>query len=94
MSPTQIQPSELLAALENGRWETRYLRFELQPAALGQKTDVWKVVSVRHGNLLGVIKWYGAWRQYVFWPSIETLFNPDCLEEISQVCRGLMALRD
>lgn len=55
------------------------------------KTQVWAVLSARHRTELGRIKWYGAWRQYVFEPASLTLFNPACLVEITQVVRGLTA---
>lgn len=40
---------------------------------------VWQVQSVRSDIELGQIRWHGAWRQYCFFPSAETIFNNDCL---------------
>lgn len=38
---------------------------------------------------LGTIKWYGAWRKYVFHPAEHTLFDHHCLREIAEVCDQL-----
>lgn len=58
-----------------------YLEFRLVKE--GAKTSAWDVVSKRHGSVLGTISWWGAWRQYTFFPYEETVFNPDCMREIS-----------
>lgn len=61
---------------------TKYLRF-VQIANPGRKTGVWQVVSQSSGDVLGIIKWYGAWRQYCFFPADATLYNTDCLAAIT-----------
>ena len=45
------------------------------------KTAVYDIVSVRHVKL-GQIKWYSPWRQYCFFPEIETLYNSVCMQEL------------
>ena len=57
------------------------------------KTEVWSVNSQNHGNRLGLIKWYGPWRQYAFWPDAETVWNPACLDDATVFIRGLMSKR-
>lgn len=61
---------------------TKYLSFE-QADNPGRKTGVWIVRSVRSGTTLGVIRWYGPWRQYCFFPTSATIFNTDCLVGIA-----------
>jgi hypothetical protein len=61
---------------------TKYLRFESE-ANPGRKTGVWTVVSQSSGFVLGRIAWYRPWRQYVFFPVEETLYNVDCLVAIA-----------
>lgn len=39
-------------------------------------------VSSARGAVLGEIKWYGAWRQYAFWPAPRTIFNTGCLKDL------------
>lgn len=58
-----------------------YLEFRLVKECA--KTSAWDVLSKRHGSVLGTISWYGAWRQYTFFPYEDTVFNPDCMREIS-----------
>lgn len=73
---------------------TSYLTFGLDAqASTGRKTEVWLVCAARDGALLGRIKWFGRWRQYAFFPSPGTVFNPDCLEAINEQIRTLMRRR-
>ena len=65
-----------------GRFEvSKYLEFE--ECEYAGKTQVFAVLSKKHGDILGKVRWYGPWRQYVFYPETGTLFNPTCLNEIS-----------
>ena len=60
--------------------ESQYLEFrfvEKKP-----KTRVWEVCSKTNMLRLGLIKWYGSWRQYTFFPEQGTVFNEGCLEDI------------
>lgn len=60
-----------------------FLRFERDlPAERGKKTQVWEVISARHGYRLGEIRWYGRWRQYTFRPEPETIWNSGCLKQL------------
>ncbi len=69
----------------------RYL--EIRLVHEGEKTSTWDVVSAKHGDLLGIIRWWGAWRQYTFFPSNNTVFNPDCMREISRFIETQMKAR-
>lgn len=57
-----------------------YIEFREVPIE-GRKTKIVGVYSLSSGALLGEIKWYGAWRQYCFFPR-NAIFNKDCLEII------------
>jgi hypothetical protein len=57
------------------------------------KTEVYDVLSKSSGAVLGHIKWYGPWRQYCFFPSPQTVFNPDCLNHINAFIGEQMAER-
>lgn len=46
-------------------------------------------ISSARGAVLGEIKWYGAWRQYAFWPAPRTIFNKGCLSDITNWLRTL-----
>lgn len=65
-----------------------YLTFTEIPNP-GRKTAIVKVTSTSKKIELGTIKWYGKWRQYVFYPEPETLFNAKCLMDITTIVRGL-----
>lgn len=65
-----------------------YLLFE-QQLAPGLKTQRWEVLAKRDRTVLGVIKWFGAWREYTFFPSYGTTFNVGCLREIAERCGNL-----
>ncbi len=60
--------------------DSEYLSFE----RTGDKrsTGVWQVKSRRVGNCLGIIQWYGPWRQYCFFPFDNTIWNPGCLNDV------------
>lgn len=62
--------------------ETDYLRFVEEPNP-ERKTRKWRVEAKSSGGILGRIAWWGAWRQFVFAPHIDTVFNKGCLNDIS-----------
>lgn len=57
------------------------------------KTSVWKCVSKSHGDVLGLVKWYGSWRQYCFFPVGSTVFNIGCMADISDFIQKAEAAR-
>jgi hypothetical protein len=69
--------------------ESKYLEFR-EISKLDKKTKYIQVISKLHGFILGEIRWYGAWRQYVFYPAHDTLYNRTCLSEMSEYLNSLM----
>lgn len=63
-----------------------YLTFEGFGRSASGKTGVWRVLSKSQGSLLGMVKWYGPWRQYIFEPMPDCVFNNGCLDAISSFC--------
>lgn len=63
--------------------ETTYLVFRKEGESASGKTEIHSVNSRSSGAILGVIKWYGAWRQYCFFPANDTIFNRGCMEDIN-----------
>lgn len=57
------------------------------------KTSVFDVINIKSGDRLGIIKWYGPWRQYCFFPHEETIFNMDCMRYIIDYIQNLMEAR-
>lgn len=70
--------------------ETKYLVFEEQEISINRKTKIIHVTNIRHDDVIGVIKWYSAWRQYCFFPEIYTVWNTTCLDDVQDVIRELM----
>jgi hypothetical protein len=66
---------------------SKYLEFKLLEQK--PKTKVIEVISKLHGDRLGIVKWFGRWRQYAFFPETGTLFNKECLHDIEEYIRGL-----
>lgn len=60
--------------------ESKYLEFRF--AEQKPKTKVWEVISKQHGFRLGLIKYFGRWRQYAFWPEAGTIWNHECLKDV------------
>jgi len=54
------------------------------------KTSVWHCLSQSNHAVLGVVKWYGPWRQYCFMPEPNTVFNISCNNDINEFIQGLM----
>ena len=67
---------------------SKYLEFK--QVSYNGKTKRFKVISKNHGDVLGKISWYGAWKQYVFSPAFETVWNRDCLKDIQDFIQELM----
>ena len=56
---------------------TQYMTFAL--VGKTAKTNIWAVNNRSSGGRLGMVKWYGPWRQYCFFPEPDTVFNKGCL---------------
>jgi len=54
------------------------------------KTHTYRVLSTA-GSSLGVVKWYGAWRCYAFFPARDTLYEQKCLRSIADFCEARTA---
>ena len=70
---------------------TEYIEFELLKKCA--KTEHYTVVNKKSNDILGWIKWYGAWRQYCFFPLHETIFNTGCMKYIINFIEELMTER-
>lgn len=59
----------------------------------GRLTHIVEVIAVRSGDLLGTIRWFGSWRQYVFAPEPECAFNVGCMKTIETNVQVLNDIR-
>jgi len=71
--------------------EYKYFSVNPQPRKPGRKTREYFIVNKSQGVRLAVIKWYGAWRQYCFFPSpdAETVWNAGCLTDVQDFLKRL-----
>ena len=60
----------------------QYLQVQDLPRRPGRTTDRWQVLG-NGGDVLGVVQWFGRWRQYTFDPAPGTTFNATCLRDIA-----------
>ena len=67
--------------------ETKYLSFIVKEHK--PKTKVVAVVNKTHKQEIGVIRWYGAWRQYCFYPHPNTIWNTACLNDVNNMITKL-----
>lgn len=67
----------------------KYIRgYDMTPQ--NRKTKIIHLIS--NGDvetLLGVIKWFGSWRQYCFFPETNTLYSNECLKDIKEFLEKL-----
>jgi hypothetical protein len=64
-----------------------WVQFEKVGCSASGKTHIWNVVLKDDLSLvLGVVKWFGAWRKYVFFPAEYTLYEQDCLRALADFC--------
>ena len=61
--------------------ESNYLIFEEHIIA-GHKLPIYTVKNKQSSVMLGTIKFYGAWRKFVFEPSEAVIFDASCLNDI------------
>ena len=70
----------------NDMTEGKWVRFDLAEKQ-NPKTSVWNVVAKgeakKGGIVLGQIKWFGRWRKYSFFPFCDTIYESDCLQNIT-----------
>ena len=57
------------------------------------KTNVYAVTNNKSGYILGIIKWFGSWRQYCFFPTEETVYSNGCMKDIIDFINKLMENR-
>jgi hypothetical protein len=53
------------------------------------KTTRWSIHNNRSNAYLGEIKWYGGWRQYCFFTTMDAIFNDGCLLDILDFIKQL-----
>lgn len=70
--------------MPNATW----LRFETLPRPKDRKTDIFRVLTTDGEHELGVVRWYGRWRCFAFFPKESTLFEATCLRDLAAFCQN------
>ncbi len=70
---------------------SEFIEFELLKK--NPKTSIYAVQNLKSNRMIGLIKWYGPWRQYCFFPDRDTIFNMDCMRYIIDYIKELMDAR-
>ena len=70
--------------------KTQYKYIYFEETEKKTKTSIYGCLSKKNGGPLGVVKWYGPWRQYCFFPDSLTIFNKGCMEDINDFITQLM----
>lgn len=74
----------MIEVLKEGWWAGEYLMFQdLGRIKPGAKTNHYNVLSKQTKVKLGIVKWWGQWRKYVFVP-LDSVFDAKCLVEVSE----------
>jgi hypothetical protein len=61
--------------------EYEYLSF-VRIESIG-KTEKFMCLNKKSANQLGEVKWYGAWRQYCYFPLVQAVYSKGCLNDIA-----------
>jgi len=68
----------------SGRWTGDYIVFDEQLSFKEDHiTNRWDVSS-KHGEVLGVVRWFSRWRKYAFFAEPNCVFEQVCLRDIAQ----------
>jgi len=60
----------------------KYISFKEHGTSASGKTKIWDVVNTG-GVFLGYISWHAPWRRYTFAPTISSVFDANCLKDIT-----------
>ena len=75
-----------MAARPTSKW----LVFKRETSDAARYTTAkYSVTNKDQGAVLGIIKWFGAFRQYSFYPSDNCIFEKTCLRDIANFCAWL-----
>ena len=66
----------------------KYFNVVREELKKGRKKAVYRIISKNYYEI-GVIKWYGAWRKYCFFPNGDTVWDTNCLISINYLLMKL-----
>lgn len=60
-----------------------YLNFVEDGMSPSGLTKMWRIENTSSGIRVGRVKWNAGWRKYCFFPELATVFDSNCLNEIT-----------
>lgn len=67
---------------------SKWIKFvEMQTST---KTKIFMVYAKQDDSVIGQVRWYAPWRQYSFQPMEGTVFERQCLLDITRFIQNLM----
>ncbi len=51
------------------------------------KKSIWACLNKNSETPLGEVRWYGAWRQYCYFPTTQAIYSAGCLADIKTSSR-------
>jgi len=73
--------------------KTKYEYISFEQVSDTGKTTIWQCRNNNLGNHLGIIKWYGPWRQYCYFPTNQGIYSRGCMDDINGFMNQLMEAR-
>lgn len=76
--------------MSESKYPSEYVGLREDGLSDSGKTKICTVFPISEPIMsLGTIKWYAPWRQYCFFPNEKSLYNQECLRDISYFTQGL-----
>jgi len=69
--------------LDGLKIEYDYLRFVQKPTPANRKTGIYSCRNLKSDAELGEVRWYGPWRGYCYFPSVQAVYSASCLQDIA-----------
>jgi hypothetical protein len=76
------------------RADYQYFEVRELPLRSGRKLPQYELVNKRSGERIGLVEWYGAWRQFVFCPEECTVWSVGCLMDVREVLGAAAKARE
>ncbi len=75
--------------VEEGIMKIKFIFIHFVKIADKPKTSVWSCRNNKSDSELGRVRWYPAWRQYIYEPACEAVYSVGCLEDINDFIKQL-----
>jgi len=63
--------------------EYEYLRFVEKSKPVNRKKGTYSCRNRKSNAEIGKVRWYGPWRQYCYFPTIQAAYSDGCLQDIA-----------